>query len=366
MKKNILFFNYMNSLTELYTYMLENSDPSKVNIHYSDTLYSKESSKFIFIKKVLNKFNQIGPLNLLKSYFSDETIVLAAGASAVYRKISDKVVLFDHGWGVKRTPGLNEIKKPERLNNYRNIKSNTQYIICINDRDKDSFLNTPELSNIPEPGFIPLGMPRNDILIQNINNTELINETFKKLNINKNANKVYLYAPTFREIENENYDMFNMLFSEFDNIDQSLKEKNIYLLFRPHYFITDIKNRLSKYSNIIYAGSDDFPDSRPLMIISDAIITDYSSIFVDYLLIDKPVIFYAFDLEKYQNIRGLITDYNNPLETPGPLIKKLEDILELNDKDFNRFDLEKSKSFYHKYHDQNSCRRITNFILNDL
>ena len=112
-------------------------------------------------------------------------------------------------------------------------------------------------------------------------------------------------------------------------------------------------------------GYDEYPETRDLMIYSDILITDYSSIFIDYLLLEKPIIFYTFDLREYEKLRGLVIDYDNDIHTPGPKINSLSEIFSI-DNNFIKYDLSKSKHFFHKYVDGNSCERIYEFLVNEI
>src|SRR5699024_3537431 len=61
-----------------------------------------------------------------------------------------------------------------------------------------------------------------------------------------------------------------------------------------------------------------YPDIQELMMISDTLITDYSSVFFDYLNTDKPILFYTYDLEEYRDqLRGFYMNFEE--EAPGPL-----------------------------------------------
>lgn len=73
------------------------------------------------------------------------------------------------------------------------------------------------------------------------------------------------------------------------------------------------------------------------------IITDYSSIIVDFLILDKPIAFIAFDIERYNNYRGLVVDFHNDVQTPGPKINRMKDLI-----DYLR-EIEDNKDSYEKF-----------------
>ena len=122
---------------------------------------------------------------------------------------------------------------------------------------------------------------------------------------------------------------------------------------------------MEKYDNIIMY--DNSKDIQPLLKLSDVLITDYSSVYVDYLLLDRPVIFFPYDYEKYiQKDRDLLFDYD--WITPGPkcysqdeLQKTLSDCI-LGQKDDFVANREEIKNLAFKYKDGNASRRIWDYI----
>jgi len=275
-------------------------------------------------------------------------------------------VFINHGWGVKQSPGLLEMKSRRRRLDWCTLRKCTDFAICYSDFDSTYFFRHKLLDDLPLPKFVPLGHPRNDFLVRMKDDSKFISEKKKQLGIPQGA-KVILFAPTQREsaILGGTYDedILNLHLSELQEINKFCAERDTYILYRPHYFFKDEVQE--KLSNVIFVTAGKEPDPRPLMLISDVLITDYSSIFVDYLLLQKPMVFYQPDLELYQNkLRGLVIDPSNPVHFPGPRIKKLSDILDLTPSDFKEFDLQRSRAFFHKYYDDKSMERLASFIKN--
>ena len=75
--------------------------------------------------------------------------------------------------------------------------------------------------------------------------------------------------------------------------------KDYLILFRPHYFIANSFD-FDKYKGFVYNVAD-IDDINELYIISDLLITDYSSVFFDYANLKRPMIFFMYDLEHYKN-----------------------------------------------------------------
>jgi len=162
--------------------------------------------------------------------------------------------------------------------------------------------------------FIEKGYPRNDFLYEF---TEEDCERIKEnLNIPRNK-KVILYAPTWRENQHEpgigyTYD----LGLNFDILQKELEDEYV-ILFRAHYFISNAFN-FEKYNGFIINASN-HDDINELYIVSDMLITDYSSVFFDYANLSRPIIFYMYDFEEYKN--KMRDFYLSVKDLPGPIVK---------------------------------------------
>ena len=104
------------------------------------------------------------------------------------------------------------------------------------------------------------------------------------------------------------------------------------------------------------------PDIQELYLASDVLITDYSSVFFDYSLLRRPIIFYAYDLENYRdNLRGFYLDYESAL--PGPIVEEeheLWDVLAaaLAGNDLPGVDREEFIRKFAPHDDGNAARRV--------
>jgi len=174
-----------------------------------------------------------------------------------------------------------------------------------------------------EGEILELGYPRNDILINKAKNDEYIRKIKRKLNISKDK-KVILYAPTFRDNSKKKGNKFTMeLELNFDNFLKKIPEEYI-LLLRLHVLVKEnIKLDSSQQERIKDVSS--FSDIQELYLVSDMLITDYSSVFFDYATLNRPIIFYAYDLEIYRDeLRGFYLDYDKDL--PGSIVKTEEEL----------------------------------------
>src|SRR5690606_7699314 len=136
--------------------------------------------------------------------------------------------------------------------------------------------------------------------------------------------KIILYAPTWRD--NQYYAKGRYKFEIPMNLEvlkENLSHEYIIIL-RMHYLVAE-NLQLSKYQGFVYDFSN-HEDIRDLYLISDVLITDYSSVFFDYAILNRPIIFYVFDIEEYRDkLRGFY--FNLEKEAPGPLVKTTEQLI---------------------------------------
>lgn len=212
-----------------------------------------------------------------------------------------------------------------------------------------------------------LGLPRNDCLFENKN-------ILKMLNLN-NYKNVIIWMPTFKHHKNKfrndfdqetDKDISLLNNKDLKIINDVLNKTNSILIIKFHPaqdmdFVQKIK-----LSNIITLTNEDLDFKKinlyNLLSETDALITDYSSVYFDYLLLNKPIAFELVDKEKFQNGKGFMVE--NPLDyMPGEKIYNVKDFVRfinnLND-NIDDFSAQRKKLLdkIHKYQDGNSSIRI--------
>lgn len=172
--------------------------------------------------------------------------------------------------------------------------------------------------NIPHSRLLKCGLPRNDIFSNYT--TAYYNELKKKLNIPTNK-KIILYAPTFREYSKDS--MHNCIL--IPPIDLKKWESTIgneyILLFRAHY---EVSKHMKITDTEFIRDMTNYPSLEDLMVISDILISDYSSIFFDYSIMDKPMLHFTYDYNDYSQNRGMYFDirkYINGSDNEDDLLK---------------------------------------------
>ena len=164
------------------------------------------------------------------------------------------------------------------------------------------------------------GQPRNDGLFQKNDCREILGQLFPDL---PEYTKTVLYAPTFRD-----YGQVQLFpFKDFDQeqLEAFLEEKNMLLFIRTH---VAEQGSAAPYlgKRIRFLGNEQAEDVTGILNIFDCLITDYSSIYIDYLLTDKPMIFLPYDRQQYLDGRGMNFDYDDV--PPGPKPETFNDFLD--------------------------------------
>ena len=175
------------------------------------------------------------------------------------------------------------------------------------------------------------GLPRNDILIKKTTNQEL-------LKIKKEYARCYVWLPTYRKSDKGDIrsdgntkNIFGFENFDYTKLNKKLSEKNALLIIKPHPMavLDEFNERLSniKIINEPWLAKKD-TTLYELLSISDALWTDYSSVFVDYLVIGKPILFVMPDFHLYENLRGFTFDIKK-IKLPGLIVVTEDDFFKI-------------------------------------
>ncbi|NLP35334.1 MAG: CDP-glycerol:glycerophosphate glycerophosphotransferase [Clostridiales bacterium] len=212
--------------------------------------------------------------------------------------------------------------------------------------------------------ILEYGYPRNDIL-HSEHKEEIAAKIRKKLNIPE-GKKTILYAPTWRDDEYYGRGAYKFALK----LDLRLLKKEIgedyVVLLRTHYFIAD---------SLDVTGVEDFAinvskydDISELYLVSDMLITDYSSVFFDFANLKRPILFYTYDLDKYRDmIRGFYLDIES--DVPGPLLYTNEEVVDAikNIDEISAEYKEKYDEFYERFcslEDGHAAEKVAKKVFN--
>jgi CDP-ribitol ribitolphosphotransferase len=230
----------------------------------------------------------------------------------------------------------------------------TDYLI-VSSRNIQEFYR--EAFQIPKTKIKPLGLPRADYYFEDHDIEDLKSKFFEKYNFSSDK-KIILYTPTFRDEEKYN-NVFDFL--DLEKFNESLGDEYV-LALRLHPKIKKF------YKDDISAGGEyidcsDYPSEQELLLISDILITDYSSIMIEFALLNKPIVFFTYDYDSYLNKeRGFYFDFKSTV--PGPVVydsNQLIDVIKNHEFDESRI-LEFVKTQFDEI-DGHASERVVDYLL---
>lgn len=296
--KNLILFvsyggkRYDDSPRVLYEYLCEN--PESPNHKYVWAFV--EPNRF---KKIPNRV-KIDTLDYYITALKAGYWITNSSASRGlnFKKSETKNILFEHGMaGIKKVGADMEVKKgihkKSFIEKYDIIfiegKYETDILVCAMHQDRKVFVQT--------------GLPRNDNLVGNLD--KKAKEIKEKFGIPLDK-KVILYAPTYRE-QNLGAGMSNYLPIPFDlaMLKKELGQGYVFLI-TAHYEVAKYLGDLPQDGFVYNAFG--YPELNDLLIVSDILISDYSSVVFDYSILGRPILCFGYDYDEFRIQRGFYTD----------------------------------------------------------
>ena len=267
-----------------------------------------------------------------------------------YMDISDEttVVQMWHGMGSFKKFGGSSEKDPKVIEELRQANLRVTHILASSENIIDNYA---QAFLVPRQKVLCIGAPQMDYYFREHDLTGDREELFEKYPAMK-GKKLALYAPTFRGDDRRDQELLEAF--DFERFEKELGTEYC-LAVRLHPQI-----RSSSVPEYI-PDLTDYPDVRKLLCLTDLLITDYSSITVEYSQLQKPLILYAFDKEWYlDKDRSFYFDYEKT--APGPIVENMEDLIRtIQQKDW---DPEKTVAFarlHNSFFDDQSARRVADY-----
>lgn len=235
-----------------------------------------------------------------------------------------------------------------------NVQKNflmADYLIYPSDYMKDIMVNSYNLANLYKGKILSEGYPRNSVFFQEERRLEV------KKALGLNGKKIYSYMPTWRgTLNNLSADQQrDQLSYYFHHLDRELGEDEIFFV-RLHPFIADTID----YS--IYNHIKPFPEAYEpydILNISDCLVTDYSSVFFDFVNSRKKIVLFVYDKEAYLDERGL---YFHTSELPFPQVRSLSDLI-TQIRSPKEYDDERFRQRFCTYDNLDAASRLCRHIL---
>lgn len=356
-QKQIMFesnSDFCDNTRAVYEYMIKNG-------------YNKKY-KLIWCVKEPEKFQNINEPNVYFTSFKNKRYLF----DYLLKLARTKYILYTH-----TPPSLIPLKKQVVVNLWHGtpLKNIAEH---VGDAPRFDYLISPSVfvSDILKECFVVstskiilTGYPRNDMMFDKT-------DTVKRLGIDHEGyDKIILWMPTFRQSSYANvYDCAmtatGLPLAEsptiLEEINARLAYTNQYLIIKLHPAQDELEITKTNFSNIKLA-TNDWLDEKGVSLYNlvgeaDALITDYSSIYFDYLLLNRPIAFVIDDIAQYEEKRGFVVD--NPLDyMPGVHLRKpneLYDFIESvgRSEDFYKHTREQIMKLTNKYCDNKSSERL--------
>lgn len=214
--------------------------------------------------------------------------------------------------------------------------------------------NYAEAFGISKEKVHPIGIPRTDLFFNQEEMEKIKARLYEKYSNLKNK-RVILFAPTFRGSGRKSAH-YPKEYINLEKIYQNLQENDVFII-KMHPFI---KNKIvikEEYQDKMM-NLTDYGDINDLLLITDVLITDYSSVIFEYSFMERPIIFYVPDLEEYNNSRSFYYDYSEYIY--GSVAKTQEELL--NAIENPKLDIEKQKKFKEKFLNQCDGKSTQRFV----
>jgi len=282
------------------------------------------TSKYVFLN---DNFMPMGRLSFKK----DAVITQLWHAEGAFKKFG-----FDIGQP-------EEVRRAEKAGNEK-----LTYVVCSGEGVREIYAGA---FGVKKEQVLSLGAPRCDYLLTK-GNAEAARAELEALYPEARGKKVVLYAPTFRDTKEENLNILKML--DTKKFTERLGEEFV-LFIKLHPQV----NEGGSVENAVNVTSYD--DVRKLALFCDVLITDYSSICMDFSFLDKKTVFFAYDLEKYTADRDFYFDYEGYV--PGRVARTFDECIEAITADFDRERNERFKKQNFSFFDDKSAERVIEAII---
>ncbi|WP_456439451.1 CDP-glycerol glycerophosphotransferase family protein [Psychroserpens sp.] len=331
--------------------------------------------------KGLKMIVQCGVLFVTHSISMDYSLRYGKSKFTVLKLNMNKraVVNLWHGIPIKKLYALWNPLVRKRLDRVKFRRyERTKYAGLLASSDVDSYAMATMFYPIKHENVWATGLPRNDFLVKDYKVLPTYLKTYvDAVKAVKGDKKLVIYAPTYRQtsaVSDSQYYQFTQ--QDIDVLKGILKANNAILGIRLHYFrnaetLFNIEEFID--DDLIFdLGHNVSPEIAPVIREADVVISDYSSVFLEAIYINKPVISFAYDLEHYKNEQDGVL-YDLEMVFPGPIVKEthalfsaVENYLHDDNVDEKPERYKFSQQFFYKHLDESNSVRVVNKIKNSL
>ena len=269
-----------------------------------------------------------------------------------------KLIQLWHACGAFKTFGFTRLSKPkgspQPTRNHRSYDFVTVSSTYCKKCHSEGF-------GIPTDNVVATGIPRTDVFFDEAYKSAA-RKKFYDAHPTFKGKKIILFAPTFRGMVKETAFYPTEMF-DINEVCSKIPE-NYAIIIKHHPFVKDVQPIPDCYADRVIDLSAD-NELNDLLFVTDVIITDYSSLVFEASLIDIPMIFYVFDLEKYINERDFYFDFK--LYAPGKIVYSTEQLIDaVSNEDYCTEKIKPFADMFFDYRDGRSTQRVVKLIYDNL
>ena len=246
------------------------------------------------------------------------------------------VVNLWHGIPLKRLFALANPEQRQRADRVAfRRQERRHYAGLIASSDVDSYAMAATFHPLPPERVWITGLPRNDFLLMaDMVLPRFLREEVEMIRSLKGKRRLLVYAPTFREDAFAGAECYQFSEEQVIRLKALLRKHDAVLGFRMHYFrkgerLFNLEQHLDG-ETLIDLGHGVISEIAAVLREADVLLTDYSSVYIDALYLNKPVVSFAYDLEHYRNQQnGLL--YDMDMAFPGPVVSDFDNLLQALD-----------------------------------
>jgi CDP-ribitol ribitolphosphotransferase len=232
-----------------------------------------------------------------------------------------RVIQVWHAWGAFKTVGYSRVGKPGGLNPYSRVHKTYTHATVSSEYEVPFYA---EAFCLPEDRVVPTGVPRMDTFLDPQRRSRGREAALAAVPAARSARTI-LFAPTFRGAgaRQATYDIDQL---DLAALHEVCVAKDAIVLFKMHPFV---KERLAIPPDLqdrLISASDVPVDVNDLLLISDVLITDYSSILFEFATLQRPMLFFAYDLDEYTAERDFYVPYAEFV--PGRIVRTFAELLD--------------------------------------
>lgn len=232
-----------------------------------------------------------------------------------------RIIQLWHAWGAFKTVGYSRLGKPGGPNPWSRVHKNYTFATVSSTHEEPFYA---EAFGIPDERVVGTGTPRMDDFLDP-EKQRVRHAAASELLPAARGREVVLFAPTFRGRSARGAE-YPVELIDVAALHAVCEERDAYAVIRMHPFVRQRVAIPTSMRDRILDASDLDLDTNDLLLISDLLVTDYSSLIFEFSSLGRPMLFFAYDLEEYTASR----DFYEPYESfvPGRIVRTFDEVID--------------------------------------